>query len=290
LIVYLKRFVFLDHSSNKLNNKLKFPVSELDLGEYIAEEFAGKDWKYDLYGCICHFGSVSSGHYTAFGKNPASGDWHYFNDDLVSPQCPKDLEHSSAYVLFYARKGVKYDIPLQSKVRPLPALNTLTISRPVNVVTPSTNENEAWDPEDDDQVTSSSPSSSPYSSFPPQPVHCSFSGGGTVDSMEELSFSVNNTQNPTISQWPADKAEDDYCWENEDPIATADEYKVRSKYVNLDRPNEYDPMLINGPFQEPVQSMTASGGNSDMFLNPLEHTDTQAEDISREIETTDTLD
>jgi hypothetical protein len=48
----------------------------------------------------------SNGHYTAFGKNPETGLWNCFNDSSVNPKVPSEEEFSSAYVLFYARKGM----------------------------------------------------------------------------------------------------------------------------------------------------------------------------------------
>lgn len=57
--------MFVDHSSNKLNNKLTFPIENFDVSKYIAEEFAGGehvyDYVYDLYSCVCHFGSKFDG-------------------------------------------------------------------------------------------------------------------------------------------------------------------------------------------------------------------------------------
>jgi hypothetical protein len=55
---FIYRFVFVDNSSNKLNNKLKFPIDDFDVSKYIAEEFAGGEHVYDLYSCVCHFGSM----------------------------------------------------------------------------------------------------------------------------------------------------------------------------------------------------------------------------------------
>jgi len=45
-------------------------------------------------------------------KNPKTDTWHYFNDDTVSNKCPSKDEFSSGYILFYAKKGLKSDIPL----------------------------------------------------------------------------------------------------------------------------------------------------------------------------------
>jgi hypothetical protein len=46
----------MDHTSNKLNNRLRFPLTDLDVTSYIAEEFAGDQHIYDLYACVCHYG------------------------------------------------------------------------------------------------------------------------------------------------------------------------------------------------------------------------------------------
>lgn len=57
LVVYLKRFVYENNSNSKLFNKLNFPIENFDVSKYIAEEFAGGEHIYDLYSCVCHFGS-----------------------------------------------------------------------------------------------------------------------------------------------------------------------------------------------------------------------------------------
>lgn len=56
----IPRFVFLDHSSNKLNNRLTFPIDDLDISEYVAEGFKKDVGNYDLYSCVCHSGSKSN--------------------------------------------------------------------------------------------------------------------------------------------------------------------------------------------------------------------------------------
>ena len=38
---------------------------------------------FELYASICHTGSPSGGHYTAYAKHPLSTSWHYFNDSQV---------------------------------------------------------------------------------------------------------------------------------------------------------------------------------------------------------------
>ena len=38
---------------------------------------------YDCFGISNHFGSVGFGHYTAFAKNPLTGNWYDFDDSHV---------------------------------------------------------------------------------------------------------------------------------------------------------------------------------------------------------------
>ncbi|XP_033226020.1 uncharacterized protein LOC117178702 [Belonocnema kinseyi] len=48
LIVYLKRFVFHECISMKLDDKVTFPLAGLSVGKHL----------YDLYACVCHFGAI----------------------------------------------------------------------------------------------------------------------------------------------------------------------------------------------------------------------------------------
>ncbi|XP_014209572.1 ubiquitin carboxyl-terminal hydrolase 11 isoform X2 [Copidosoma floridanum] len=95
LIVYLKRFVFYECLSMKLDNKVTFPLVGLNCGKHL----------YDLYACVCHFGGVSAGHYTAYAKNPQMDVWHYYNDEMTSKQKPQEEDFSNAYILFYSQQG-----------------------------------------------------------------------------------------------------------------------------------------------------------------------------------------
>ncbi|XP_046829167.1 uncharacterized protein LOC124428759 isoform X1 [Vespa crabro] len=96
LIVYLKRFVFYECTSLKLDDKVTFPLVNLSVGRHL----------YDLYACVCHFGGVSAGHYTAYAKNPHTDVWYYYNDEVTSKQIPQEEDFSNAYILFYSRQGV----------------------------------------------------------------------------------------------------------------------------------------------------------------------------------------
>lgn len=110
LIVYLKRFVFHDNSSSKLDNRVEFPLTGLSLQPYIDRGDVNngddnEDYTYDLYGVVCHFGSASSGHYTAYTRHVNSKDWHYYNDETVLSRAPQDEDFSHGYVLFYQRRN-----------------------------------------------------------------------------------------------------------------------------------------------------------------------------------------
>ncbi|XP_012252717.2 uncharacterized protein LOC105684145 isoform X2 [Athalia rosae] len=95
LIVYLKRFVFYECVSMKLDDKVTFPLVGLGIGRHL----------YDLYACVCHFGGVSAGHYTAYARNPRTDMWHYYNDEVTTRQKPQEEDFSNAYILFYSRQG-----------------------------------------------------------------------------------------------------------------------------------------------------------------------------------------
>ena len=60
---------------------------------------------YDCYAISNHFGGCGGGHYTAYAKNPISGNWYDFDDSSVRQVNPgrgnDNLVSSSAYNLFY---------------------------------------------------------------------------------------------------------------------------------------------------------------------------------------------
>jgi len=125
LILYLKRFVFISNAAGalKLDMDVRFKVNDLDLTPYLSGPLRhggggeeGGAPVFNLYGCVCHFGSVYGGHYTAFSKHLASGQWNYFDDcsvnNLKVPGDSRD-DHSSAYILFYQRSGSRHDSSAQ---------------------------------------------------------------------------------------------------------------------------------------------------------------------------------
>ena len=65
LVIYLKRFVYLERGpggmagSVKLDKRVNFPLSELDLTPYLSGPLQQGGEMFDLYGSVCHYGSVS---------------------------------------------------------------------------------------------------------------------------------------------------------------------------------------------------------------------------------------
>ncbi|CUA70676.1 ubiquitin carboxyl-terminal hydrolase 8 [Rhizoctonia solani] len=120
LIIHLKRFSFKGPFTDKLETLVEFPLKDLDLTNYMPppltpnmdkdglERFSSQDpraqippYKYELYGVANHFGSLSSGHYTAFVKS--RGKWMYCDDSRITPAESKEVVGKPAYILFYKR-------------------------------------------------------------------------------------------------------------------------------------------------------------------------------------------
>ncbi|XP_059174588.1 ubiquitin carboxyl-terminal hydrolase 2-like isoform X2 [Physella acuta] len=100
LVLHLKRFS-QERFGRKLTTQVDFPTEGLDLTEFAAEGVSGGRILYDLYAVSNHSGGTSSGHYTAYCKNPYSNEWHYFNDSRVTSARSNEAVSSEAYVLFY---------------------------------------------------------------------------------------------------------------------------------------------------------------------------------------------
>ncbi|KAJ3292022.1 CSN-associated deubiquitinating enzyme Ubp12 [Rhizoclosmatium sp. JEL0117] len=129
LVLHLKRFSqtgrgFRSMSSNKIDALVDFPVSGLDLSEFVI----GREWMkqqeskaaseesgdldeddgkllYDLFGVSNHFGGMGGGHYTAYAKNSLDETWYNFDDSHVSKLADANsVVTPAAYMLFYQRR------------------------------------------------------------------------------------------------------------------------------------------------------------------------------------------
>lgn len=87
---------------------IHFSLNGLDLTPYIAPSEIRRDGtlnrSYDLYAISNHYGSMESGHYTAYCKNMQYKKWFKYDDLSVSPLDASDVCSSAAYILFYTNK------------------------------------------------------------------------------------------------------------------------------------------------------------------------------------------
>eukprot|EP00746_Dinoflagellata_sp_MGD_P139412 gnl/MRDRNA2_/MRDRNA2_72878_c0_seq2.p1 gnl/MRDRNA2_/MRDRNA2_72878_c0~~gnl/MRDRNA2_/MRDRNA2_72878_c0_seq2.p1 ORF type:complete len:870 (-),score=165.90 gnl/MRDRNA2_/MRDRNA2_72878_c0_seq2:427-3036(-) len=125
LIIHLKRFgsETLCGPVEKIDSLVKAPV-ELDLSSWVQGPLPDHGAQYRLYGVVNHSGTLSFGHYTAYGL-VGEGDnrqWYLFNDSTVTRAEEKDVVSKDAYMLFYERvekmevtKEVEQDVPMISK-------------------------------------------------------------------------------------------------------------------------------------------------------------------------------
>jgi len=102
LIIQLKRF----NNRRKIDTTVDFPINNLDISKYVISK-NNDDLKYDLFAIGNHFGSMGFGHYIAYCKNHFDNVWYEFNDSNVSTVNESHLISSSAYTLFYKRKGIE---------------------------------------------------------------------------------------------------------------------------------------------------------------------------------------
>lgn len=120
LLIHLKRFSFKGPFTDKIEKQVDFPLKGLDLTNYMlpplppnadrtgTQTYPPEDprlqippYRYDLYAVTNHFGSLSSGHYTAFIAS--RGGWLYCDDSRVSQANAKEVVGKPAYVLYYKR-------------------------------------------------------------------------------------------------------------------------------------------------------------------------------------------
>uniref|UniRef100_A0AAR2ISH7 Ubiquitin carboxyl-terminal hydrolase 2 n=1 Tax=Pygocentrus nattereri TaxID=42514 RepID=A0AAR2ISH7_PYGNA len=98
LVLHLKRFSEARIKTAKLCTFVSFPIKELDLREFASDNMNAI---YNLYAVSNHTGTTLGGHYTAYCRNPSTGEWYTYNDSRVSPMSSSQVRSSDAYVLFY---------------------------------------------------------------------------------------------------------------------------------------------------------------------------------------------
>ncbi|KAH3743888.1 Ubiquitin carboxyl-terminal hydrolase 32 [Pelomyxa schiedti] len=104
LIIHLKRFSFNGDYWIKMKTKVEAP-EDLDLTPFLSAG-APVPGLFRLYAVLNHYGGISSGHYTAWGKNHNTGNWYFFDDSKCTPlktsqPVVESVITPAAYVLFY---------------------------------------------------------------------------------------------------------------------------------------------------------------------------------------------
>jgi ubiquitin carboxyl-terminal hydrolase 4/11/15 len=90
-LVFCHRFRNLD--GDKLETYLDFPF-RLDIAPVPGHQYVS----YDLCSISNHYGTVTSGHYTAYCKNAKCGKWYEFIDDKVSEMSNNSVRSEGAYI------------------------------------------------------------------------------------------------------------------------------------------------------------------------------------------------
>ena len=102
MIISLSRFKKSGSDYIKNDTFINFPLTYLNMNKYIAFKDK-KDYIYDIFGVVEHFGGREGGHYTAICQN-YDGNWYSYDDSNCYPSEPKDVCTRNAYVLFYRRR------------------------------------------------------------------------------------------------------------------------------------------------------------------------------------------
>ena len=77
----------------------------MDIRKYVVEENSRKDSFYDLCAISQHYGTLSSGHYTAFCKN--ENEWYNFDDETIKKISNINyIVSKGAYILIFRKKSL----------------------------------------------------------------------------------------------------------------------------------------------------------------------------------------
>ncbi|KAG7410771.1 Ubiquitin carboxyl-terminal hydrolase 34 [Fusarium oxysporum f. sp. rapae] len=123
VIFHLKRFDFNLRTlqRNKINDYFSFP-DQIDMRPYTIEHLSNpksdiEEDIFELVGVLVHAGTAESGHYYSYiRERPSSSNrpsWVEFNDDLVTPWDPAQMEYSTFggpdHRPIYDTNGILYD-------------------------------------------------------------------------------------------------------------------------------------------------------------------------------------
>ncbi|XP_038649680.1 ubiquitin carboxyl-terminal hydrolase 33 isoform X2 [Scyliorhinus canicula] len=105
LCIHLKRFRHELMFSTKINSHVSFPLEGLDLQPFLAKDSSSQIATYNLLSVICHHGTASCGHYTAYCLNDLNDRWFEFDDQSVMEVSESTVQNAEAYVLFYRKSS-----------------------------------------------------------------------------------------------------------------------------------------------------------------------------------------
>lgn len=110
LIIQMKRFkiktnnVVMGMISNKKNDStINYPLEGLNLQSYVVGP-QSENSIYDLFAISQHYGSLSSGHYTALCRNGNS--WYEYDDHSLGRSSTENVVSNAAYMLFYKKRSL----------------------------------------------------------------------------------------------------------------------------------------------------------------------------------------
>ncbi|CAL8092940.1 unnamed protein product [Calicophoron daubneyi] len=93
LIVHFKRFHLQQQTWRKRTTDVAFPINRF--------EPLSDGGVYALYAVLNHYGTMESGHYTAFCRGISDGVWYEYDDSVAMPIPESRIQSNAAYILFY---------------------------------------------------------------------------------------------------------------------------------------------------------------------------------------------
>nr|XP_039270024.1 ubiquitin carboxyl-terminal hydrolase 20-like [Styela clava] len=107
LCIHLKRFrhEYLMSYSSKISSPVSFPITGLNLRQFLAQDSPSTCTTYDLSSVIVHLGNAGGGHYTSYAKNIVDNNWYEFDDQFITQVPESTVANAEAYVLFYCKSS-----------------------------------------------------------------------------------------------------------------------------------------------------------------------------------------
>jgi ubiquitin C-terminal hydrolase len=105
LIIHLQRFYNNGYLKKRLA-EVEFPLDNLQVpsklkGGRLAEDGRSQTSYFQLYGVSNHYGSMDTGHYTAYCRRTC---WAKYDDQDVTTISPQLVGTAAAYILFYKNR------------------------------------------------------------------------------------------------------------------------------------------------------------------------------------------